>query len=413
MKNKPKNKMLNNFGYKILSIFFAILLWIVVMNISDATITKQINDIPVEQLNGDVLEELDKIYDVSSGDTVDIIVKGRRSIVGNLSADDFKATADLSTMSITNSVAIKVYPKDSNIEDDISITCVDNTMKLNLEERVTVQFPVKIKTIGSVSDGFAVGIATAAPNIVTVQGPKSSVEKITEVCAVVSVDGVHKDFEKICDIVMYDAYGEVINNDKLSVSENQVNVNIVIYPVKTVDVFVKVTGTPASGYGVKDVIYQPQTITIAGAEDKLKYIHSIQVDDIHISGIKEDLQTTIDLKNYLDEGIIIADTDTQVVVTVDIEEVKDKTFTLTDKSFTLTNRQNGYKYKVTLSNNARVIISGVSDVIDGINLTDLKLAIDCEDYPIGMNSNCDVQFKEIDGVEVKLDGSVNVEVTKE
>ena len=413
MKNKPKNKMLNNFGYKILSIFFAILLWIVVMNISDATITKQINDIPVEQLNGDVLEELDKIYDVSSGDTVDIIVKGRRSIVGNLSASDFKATADLSTMSITNSVAIKVYPKDSNIEDDISITCVDNTMKLNLEERVTVQFPVKIKTIGNVSDGFAVGIATAVPNIVTVQGPKSSVEKITEVCAVVSVDGVHKDFEKICDIVMYDAYGEVINNDKIAVSDNQVNVNIVIYPVKEVEVLVKVTGTPSSGYGVKDVIYQPQTIKIAGPEEKLKYIHSIQVDDIHISGIKEDLQTTIDLKNYLDEGIIIADTDTQVVVTVDIEEVKDKSFTLTDKSFTLTNRQNGYKYKVTLSNNAKVIISGVSDVIEGINLTDLKLTIDCEDYPIGTNSNCDVQFKEIDGVEIKLDGSVNVEITKE
>ncbi|MBP3195922.1 MAG: hypothetical protein J6N21_02835, partial [Butyrivibrio sp.] len=96
-----KKRLFNNVGYKLLAIVFAILLWLVVVNITDYTITVKIEDIPVEQQNTDVLEELDQIYDVVKGDTVDIYVKGRRSVVSNLSANNFYAYADLSQMSIT------------------------------------------------------------------------------------------------------------------------------------------------------------------------------------------------------------------------------------------------------------------------------------------------------------------------
>ena len=99
-----KDKIFKNFGYKLLSVFFACLLWLVVMNTSDYQTTKEIDNIPVTQLNGDVLNELDKLYEVAKGDTVDIVVKGRRSVIGDLSASDFIATADLSEMSITNTV---------------------------------------------------------------------------------------------------------------------------------------------------------------------------------------------------------------------------------------------------------------------------------------------------------------------
>lgn len=58
-----------------------------------------------------MLDELDQVYDVVSGDTVDIIVKGRRSVVGTLDKDDFTAIADLSTMSITDTVSISVEAK--------------------------------------------------------------------------------------------------------------------------------------------------------------------------------------------------------------------------------------------------------------------------------------------------------------
>ena len=94
-KNK---KELGHIGYKISAVLLAIVAWLAVANISDYQTTRQISNIPVTQINGDVLDELDQVYDVVSGDTVDIIVKGRRSVVGTLDKDDFTAIADLSTM---------------------------------------------------------------------------------------------------------------------------------------------------------------------------------------------------------------------------------------------------------------------------------------------------------------------------
>ena len=56
-----KNKIFDNFALKILAIVCAILLWLVVLNISDYTITVEIKDIEVNELNGEALEELDQM----------------------------------------------------------------------------------------------------------------------------------------------------------------------------------------------------------------------------------------------------------------------------------------------------------------------------------------------------------------
>ena len=406
-----KNKILNNFGYKILSVFLAIILWIVVMNISDYSITKEIDNIDVIQLNGDVLEELDKIYDVASGDTVDIIIKGRRSVVSNLSASDFTATADLSTMSITNTVQIVVTPKDKSIADDITIIYVDNTMKLNLEEKVSEQFPVKIKTTGTPHEGYAVGETSATPNIITIEGPKSTIEKITEVVATVSVDNVQSNFEKNCEIVLYDAYGEQIKNDKIILSCNEVEVNVNVYPVKNVAVNVEVKGTPEDGYEIAEVIYQPQTVTIAGPVDEINGIENIAVNDIFVSGMSEDLQTTVNINEYLPKGVFVADTNSEVVITVDIEQVEEKVFTPTNKHFTLKNKQSGCSYNVILSNDFKLVVSGLKNDIEDITLTDIDLEIDCSQLSVGMNNNVDIIFEEKEGLAYKIQGSVIVEVT--
>ena len=212
-KNK---KELGHIGYKISAVLLAIVAWLAVANISDYQTTRQISNIPVTQINGDVLDELDQVYDVVSGDTVDIIVKGRRSVVGTLDKDDFTAIADLSTMSITDTVSISVEAKSNTVQSEINITCVDNTMKLNLEEKVTQQFPIKVVTTGSTKNGYAVSGTSSTPNIVKVEGPKSAVEKITEIRASVDVDKKYSSFETESELHIYDAYGEEITNDKIT-----------------------------------------------------------------------------------------------------------------------------------------------------------------------------------------------------
>ena len=55
-KNK---KELGHIGYKISAVLLAIVAWLAVANISDYQTTRQISNIPVTQINGDVLDELE------------------------------------------------------------------------------------------------------------------------------------------------------------------------------------------------------------------------------------------------------------------------------------------------------------------------------------------------------------------
>lgn len=406
-KNK---KELGHIGYKILAVLLAVVAWLAVANISDYQTTREISGIPVTQINGDVLDELDQVYDVASGDTVDIIVKGRRSIVGTLGREDFTAIADLSTMSITNTVTISVEAKSNSVKDEISITCVDNTMKLNLEDKVTQQFPVKVVTSGTTKTGYAVSSTTSTPNIVKVEGPKSAVEKITEIRANVDVTSRNESFETQAELKIYDAYGEEIKNDKLQIDVSEAKVTVEIYATKEIPVTVTLRGTPDDAYGVENVLYQPQTVELVGPEDALAKVETLEIDDISVSGMTEDYQTDVDIRDYLPDGVSVVGIPPEITVNISITKLEEKKLTVTEENFKLDKQSSDYTYKITL-NNFSITASGFSDVIEKLKLEDVAPTIDCSSLPVGNHSNVKVILKEIDGITYEISGTVSVDVS--
>lgn len=406
-KNK---KELGHIGYKISAVLLAIVAWLAVANISDYQTTRQISNIPVTQINGDVLDELDQVYDVVSGDTVDIIVKGRRSVVGTLDKDDFTAIADLSTMSITDTVSISVEAKSNMVQSEINITCVDNTMKLNLEEKVTQQFPIKVVTTGSTKNGYAVSGTSSTPNIVKVEGPKSAVEKITEIRASVDVDKKYSSFETESELHIYDAYGEEITNDKITLDVASAKVSVEIYATKSVPIEVNLRGTPGDGYGVEGVVYQPQSVELVGPADALAKIETVDVDDVSVSGMTEDYQTDVDIRDYLPDGVSVVDIPPEITVNISITKLEDKKLTVTANSFVLDKQVDGYQYEVTI-NNFTITASGFADVVSKLTLDDVVPTIDCSGLPVGNHGNVTVTLKEIDGVTYTMSGTVSVNVT--
>lgn len=406
-----RSKILNDFWLKVLSVVLAFLLWLVVMNVSDSMITIKIKGIPVQQLNGSALEQLDKVYDVAKGDTVDVIVKGRRSLVEDLNADDFIATADLSTMSITNTVQITVTPKSAAIRDEVTVTCVDNVMRLNLEEKVNLQYSVKVKTFGTVKNGYAVCAYQTSPNIITVEGPKSAVGKVTEV--VVKIDVSHHDSPMDLDgeIILYDAYGDEIINDKISVSQDTVKVHLDIYPTKEVPVRVDIKGAPKDGYTMTDVMYQPQTVIIAGATENIETVEELVVDDIYISGMDSDLETTVSLKDYLPDNVFLANANEEVVITVNLEELVKKDIEVTIDDINLLQKTTDREYQLELSDDFAIEVTGLDSAVEQVTIDKLSPKIFCKDMSVGSHNNVDIDLTEIEGVEYNIKGTAKLTIT--
>ena len=411
MKSKMKSKILNNFWLKLLSVLIAFLLWLVVMNVSDSVMTVKIKGIPVVQQNGDALDDLDQVYDVAKGDTVDIIVKGRRSVVEDLNADDFIATADLSTMSITNTVQISVVPKSGTIRDEITVTCVDNVMRLNLEDKISLQYSVKVKTFGAVKDGYSVCGYQSSPNIITVEGPKSAVEKVTEVMVRVDVSHQSESMDLEGKVVLYDAYGDEITNDKISVSQEMVKIHIDVYPTKEVPVEVDIKGTPKDGYTMTDVLYQPQLVNIAGMPEDLANVEKIVIDDISISGMDSDLETTVNLKDYISEDIYLANASEEVVITVTMEKLVNKEIIITTEDISLLQITTDRKYVLELSEDFVIVVTGLDSAVSQVTIDKISPKIFCKDLSIGPHDDVEIDLTKISGITYEIRGTADLTIS--
>lgn len=250
-----KEKLLNNAGIKIISVLFAIMLWLLVVNTEDPIVTRDFKDIKVQVINEEEISEIDKVYEIVEGNTVNITVEGRRTVVDQLSSSDFIATADLGKLSDVYAVKIQVIPIKSSLKDELTITYNGNdTLKVELEEKETKQVPVTIVTQGAPASGYAVGsdkVIVKSPNIIEVTGAQSLVKKVKEARIYVNVSNVYKDFEVVSKPILVDSDGdEVIGAERLKLSTDSVTINMKIFKTKEIAVEANYTGSVIDGYVV-------------------------------------------------------------------------------------------------------------------------------------------------------------------
>ena len=74
IKDFIKDIFTKNVGWKLVSIIAAALFWIIALNIIDPNMKKTFNDIPVEILNESVITSSNQVYEVVSGDKVNVTI---------------------------------------------------------------------------------------------------------------------------------------------------------------------------------------------------------------------------------------------------------------------------------------------------------------------------------------------------
>ncbi|MGN0395862.1 MAG: YbbR-like domain-containing protein [Coprococcus sp.] len=403
-----KEKLFSNLALKLLAVLLGFVVWVVVLNIDDSAVTKQIKDIPVEILNEESITDRDQLYSITSGETVDIIVKGRKSVVNALSQTDFIATADLSKISITNAVPIEVSASDETIGNAVTITIVESVMQVELEKEKTVAVPVVVVTNGQTAPGYTAGTGVATPNLISVKGAESVVNSIDRVELSVDVNGRSSDISMKCTPIFYTANGEVVSEKHISCDVRSIAVTVPIYKTKEIPVNIKVRGTPADDYVVSSVEYVPETIVIGGEGDILENIKGIDIDDIDISGYNTNYETTLDISKYLPEGIVVAEENAAINVKVTIEKTAKKSLDISVTDINIKNKTDNYYYDIVFENGQTVTVSGAADVVADMTAADLNISVDGQNLVLGENH---VELTIADGDKYTVDTICNVIIT--
>lgn len=404
-----EKRNLNNLGLKVISFIIAVVVWIVVANVDDYKTTKQISGIEIEFINGSAITEKNKVYEVPKGTTVDIVVKGRRSVVEKLTSDDFKAVADLSKMSVTNAVTVEVTAISSYIGKDLTIAYTDNAVVVAVEDKLETQFPITVNTTSDVAEGYAIRSKTATPNLITVEGAESVVKNIREVVVSVDVSGANQNLSAVATPVFIDGNGEEIDSNKIQYDVKEVDVLVEVMKTKELSVKVSEMGEVREGYAIASIDYQPTTIEVVGEPTDLAKVEEILIDDIDVTNCYKDLETAVNIADYLPVGITLVGNNPEIMIKIAIEKVEEKELHLAPKDINVVGKQDDLTYTFKGAISYKLSVRGLKDDLESLEITNLIPSIDVTGYGPGTYTFV-VSLRDVKGVEILDTLSVELEI---
>lgn len=407
---KVRKRVFNHFGLKVLSLVIAIIVWLVVANVDDYRTTKQITGIEIEFINGDAITSKNKVYETPEGTAVDVVVKGRRKIVENLDSGDFKAVADLSKMSVTNAVAVDVSAISPSVNREITITNTSAAVVVAVENKIERQLPIVVRAMSEVAEGYAIGNRTATPNLITVKGAESVVNTIEEVVVNVEVAGKSRTVTMQAPPVFLDKSGERLDSSKFEYDVEQIETVVEILPMKEIPVKLGTTGQPAEGFMVASIDYQPSSINVVGKAVALNSLKEIVINDIDVTGCDEDLETSIDILDYLPEGVTLVGEHSEIMVKIAVKRVLEKALTLDLEGVNVIGKDDTLEY-AWVGGSVSLKIRGLQEDLDTFEVSQLFPSIDLTGYRPGKHT-VQLILREVTGIEVLEIGEVEIEITE-
>ena len=325
MKNREviKNAFTRNLGLKLISIFVAAIIWVVIVNISDPVKTVTISNIPIQIKNESSLAKKNMVYDVTSKKNVRINVTGKRSAVSDLDETDFVATASLKELSIMNAAPVKVKAVKASVAKSVDISSMSvNTVNVKIEKLKKVTYPLTVKFKGEAEGGYVPSVSSVNYNEIVVKAPESVHENIDSVIAECKLDGESKDFSRRCNIKAITKSQKTVKSNHMTFNRSSVKVYVHVKQEITIPINLATPGEPKKGYKVSSIKMSKDKVTLVGDSEKLDNIERLDVNDsIDLSGKDKTTKVEIDLNKYVPEGASIVG-EHKIIVTIKIKKKK-------------------------------------------------------------------------------------------
>ena len=282
------NLFKKNLNLKLISLAFAIFLWIYVYYKENPFKEYQAMAnfvVPLETVN---LSSDFLVVDIPK--QVLVKISGDKNLISQKDvADHIEAYVDLDGKKSGNFKGLVVMAGSTVGQvEGIEPPAVD----VSIEEIITREFKVRLDFEGEPKEGVYVekGLTTITPSTVELKGPSSLIKKVHMVSVSIDIDDVSLTFERMKPPLILDSNDKSVKG--LEVKPSEVKVNVLILSEnhnKTVPIVPWIYGTLPEGYRISEVLVQPLTATIEARREELDTIDSIRTSPIDITGKTEDI----------------------------------------------------------------------------------------------------------------------------
>ncbi len=301
--NKLADNFRNNFKYIIVSFLIAITAWFFISVQIFPTVEDRIRNVSVEIQPTDYMMQNDLQIVNEYESLVDIRIEGKRYDITGLSADDFYATLDLSSVRSAGTFTVPVSVSGKTGNECTILDTEPVAVTLQIDKIETREFPVTaVAPSISLPEGFYIDEMTASPATITITGSATELDKIARVEARSRYSGlISESHDTQGEIILYGTNGSRIANDDLKLSTSDVTVNIPVFKQKTLPIRFEFTNVP-SNFDIDSLKYiiRPSSITVAAPDNSIDHLSELVIETIDLSELT--LTKTVSIPISLPEG---------------------------------------------------------------------------------------------------------------
>ncbi len=426
-----KKILTHNIPLKLISILIGFLVWLIVVNIDNPVISRIFTLSNIEILNeayiDDVLEESGKVALRSDeSPTVRVIITGERKNLSGITSNDIHLTADMQQALSLNTDPVMIPIAASCDKTGVtSIRVTPPNLSVKLEDKATSNFPITVNNGDSrPGKGYEIGTQTVEPDSIRITGPSSLVKIIDKVNVSTSaVNGATEDVTESGSIEVIDKNGESFSRIALANlrfdNDGKATVTTNLWKTRSdISLDMTVAGMPAEGYMVDEIDTVPDTISVAGTDEALEELRKngnrIRIEDatVDVTDAKEDVETKIDITQYLPENIkLTSGSSTEVSVIVTILPDGGRSYSIPTSSIRVLNKADDMQVFFEVDKFEVRLTADTSDGLDDFHAEDVEASIDLSDKEEG-TYELPVEFDLPDGIRLLRPVHTDVTVSR-
>lgn len=367
----------NNKFLLALSLVFSVIIWISMSLLgTDNNTTMTISNIPVNT----VLPESASAAGlrIFSGDnqTASVVVSGNRITLGSLTTDDIQVSAQTSSITTSGPYNLPLTAQKSSLHSDFQLASASvspSTITVYVDYYREKTLDIQDNIVYQVAPGYY-ALTTLSAQQVKISGPQTEVSKVASAVVSKKMTDTLTDSTSLTEAVkLYDSDGYEITNNLLTLSVENVTADITVLPEKTISLKPTFKGKP-SGLSLSSNIMtlDPSSIRIAGPEDTLSALDSLDLEAVDFSRLSNQKET-ISVSVPLPDNCRNLSNQTTVSLTLDFSSMKSKKFTVTN--FSVSGSSSQYRADVT-TKALEVTLIGPESQLESLTDEDLSAAVD-------------------------------------
>ena len=395
-----KERLTNNLGLKLLSLFLAFFLWLLVVNVSNPEIERS-KEVQVDIRNEGILTAAGQTYEIVGKSTVSVTYRVRTLDEYKIASSDFRAYVNLEDLyDVTGAVPVTVeVVNNKELVDTVSVK--PDVVHIKTEALQRKRFPLQASANGKPKDGYALGDLIINPEYIYVSGPISQVGQISYVGIEFNTEGVYSTVEGMTAPVFYDANGNKFEpGDRITVDTSEISYKQEVLKVKNIPLVLNTEGTEAPGYRYTGMECSEDSIPVIGSANVLQSLDSIVIpeEELDIDGATQTKTVTLDIGKYIPEGVTIVGNHSKVTVQLKIEPLATLTLSVDLRKLSETGRVDKYKYSFS-SSYVDITVKGLEEDLNNLSAENLGAQINLGNMIPGENDGI-IDFEENDIVTI-------------